>query len=168
MASYRHLSRMCVLQSIFAVEFHEGGQDEILHAILKEFAPKMSETDFAHELMNGIIQNKTKILKTIGKHAPQWPVDKIAKVDRAILEIGTFEIMFSKDVPAVVAINEAIELAKHFGDENSPRFINGVLSGIMHAHAPKKAIKPTQTTRKNSTKSKSKSILVKKSETKRK
>lgn len=138
MASYRHLARTCVMQTLFAVEFKKSGVEvdakKILDKILDEFAPKLTEKEFAHETLDGLLQHKNEIFNLIQKYAPQWPVDKIAKVDRAILEIGTYEIVFSKDVPPVVAINEAIEMAKQFGDENSSKFVNGVLSSIMKNH----------------------------------
>lgn len=131
MASYRHLARTCVVQTLFAHEFHGDDPQETLDAVLDEFAPKLTEKEFAVDTLNGIIKNSKEILETIQKYAPDWPIDKIAKVDRAILEVGAFEILFSKEVPPVVAINEAVEIAKHFGDSNSPKFINGVLSTIM-------------------------------------
>lgn len=131
MASYRHLARTCVMQTIFEIEFHGGKPHEVLERNLNEFAPKLSETEFARKTLKDIISKKDVILEIIQKFAPQWPVDKIAKVDRAILEIGVYEIVFSKEVPEIVAINEAIELAKHFSDTNSPKFINGVLSAVM-------------------------------------
>lgn len=138
MASYRHLARTCVMQTLFAVEFKKSGVEvnakKILDKILDEFAPKLTEKEFVHETLDGLLQHKNEIFNLIQKYAPQWPVDKIAKVDRAILEIGTYEIVFSHDVPPVVAINEAIEIAKQFGDENSSKFVNGVLSSIMKNH----------------------------------
>lgn len=131
MASYRHLARTCVMQTIFAIEFRGKDPSEMLTKILDEFAPKLTERDFAVATLKGILDNKKEIIKIIAKHAPQWPVEKIARIDRAILEIGVYEIVFSKEVPKVVAINEAIEIAKMFGDNNSPKFINGVLSAVM-------------------------------------
>ena len=131
MASYRHLARTCVMQTLFSVEFREDNAKELLDRILEEFAPKLTEKDFAYDTLAGVLKNQKKIIKIIQKFAPQWPVEKIARVDRAILEIGIYEIVFTEDVPPVVAINEAIEIAKHFGDDNSPKFINGVLSSVM-------------------------------------
>ena len=132
MASYRHLARTCVMQTIFAHEFHGGDHKDLLKKTLAEFAPKLTETDFAYETLEGVIKHKEKIKKTIQRFAPQWPFEKIARIDRAILEIGIYEIEYTEDIPPVVAINEAIEIAKHFGDENSPKFINGVLSSVMN------------------------------------
>ncbi|MBT7736468.1 transcription antitermination factor NusB [Candidatus Peregrinibacteria bacterium] len=131
MASYRHLARTCVMQTLFAAEFREKDADKFLVKILDEFAPKLTEREFAVETLKGVLRDQEKILKLIQEYAPQWPVEKIARIDRAILEIGVYEIAFSDGVPPVVAINEAIEIAKHFGDENSPKFINGVLSSVM-------------------------------------
>lgn len=146
MASYRHLARTCVMQTIFELEFRASDMssqkfhsqpEEVLRIILDEFAPKLTEREFAFNTLKGIIENRKEIVKIIQKFAPEWPIDKIAKVDRAILEIGVYEISFSTDVPPVVAINEAIEIAKHYGDNASPKFINGVLSSVMKAHEKK-------------------------------
>lgn len=131
MASYRHLARTCVMQTLFASDFKSQDAKSLLKQILKEFAPKLTETDFAYKTLEGVIKNDKKIRKIIQKFAPHWPVEKIARVDRAILEIGVYEVVFNNEIPPVVAINEAIEIAKHFGDENSPKFINGVLSSVM-------------------------------------
>ncbi|MFA5947763.1 MAG: transcription antitermination factor NusB [Candidatus Gracilibacteria bacterium] len=155
MASFRHLARTCVMQTIFELEFRKDKDPEtVLTRTLNEFAPKLSETLFAYDTLKGVLKHKKEILEIIQKYAPQWPIDKIAKIDRAILEIGTYEIVFSKDVPAVVAINEAIEIAKYFGDNSSPKFINGVLSSIMKGEtAPKKTNKKKNVAKKAKIKS---------------
>lgn len=145
MSSFRHLARTCVMQTLFAYDFRGENPDEFIERILNEFAPNIKDKVFARETLKGVVKHKKTILKTIEKFAPQWPLDKIAKIDRAILEIGTYEILYSKEVPPIVAINEAIEIAKHFGDDNSPKFINGVLSSIM-----KSTCKPLQTSKKKS------------------
>lgn len=151
MASYRHLARTCVMQTIFeldmAAEIIQSFPDlpktktikaslkrlpkDVLDAILKDFAPKLTEKEFAYKTLKGVLGHKKEIVKIIEKFAPEWPIEKIAPVDRAILKIGVYEIVFSKDIPPVVAINEAVEIAKHFGDNNSQKFINGVLSSVM-------------------------------------
>ena len=131
MASYRHLARTCVMQTIFSIEFHGQDPRETLERMLKEFAPKLTESEFAYSTLDGVVENKDDILKIITEFAPEWPIEKIAKVDRAILEIGVYEVIYSKDVPPIVAINEAVEIAKEFGDHSSPKFINGVLSNVM-------------------------------------
>jgi transcription antitermination protein NusB len=126
------------MQTLFAFEFRGGDPDKILDKILAEFAPKMSEVDFAKKTLEGVLKNREKILDLIKIHAPEWPVDKIANIDRAILEIGIYEIAFDSEIPHVVAINEAVEVAKHFGDTNSSKFINGVLSSVMSEFIKKK------------------------------
>jgi len=142
MASYRHLSRIAVMQTIFEYEFlspldRKGSKvakldvNKILKYNLTQVTDKISDTSFAEETLKGVISKKKKIFAIIQENAPEWPVDKIAPVDRAILEIGVFEIVYAKDIPPVVAINEAIEIAKSYGDTNSPKFINGVLSSVM-------------------------------------
>lgn len=148
MASYRHLARTCVMQTIFEMEFRTGpfssesdaeevAPQDILNSILNEFAPKLTEKDFAKTTLEGVVAFHKEILEIISKYAPEWPIDKIARIDRAILEIGVYEIAFSNEVPPVVAINEAVEIAKHFGDNNSQKFINGVLSTVMKNHHEK-------------------------------
>ena len=139
MASYRHLARTCVMQTIFELEFRFGIEGDIepeiakksLSIILQEFAPKLSEQEFAYQTLEGVLANKAEIIRIINKFAPQWPIDKIAPIDRAILEIGIYEVVFNKEIPPIVAINEAVEIAKYFGDKNSQKFINGVLSSVM-------------------------------------
>lgn len=130
MSSSRHLGRMLVMQTLFAHEFHGGDPEALLEYIAGEFEGKISDLSFAYELLNGTLSHLPEIRVLIKKHAPEWPVSKIAGIDRAILEISIFEMMYSKDVPAIVAMDEAIELAKSFGNENSQKFINGVLNAI--------------------------------------
>jgi transcription antitermination factor NusB len=136
------------MQTIFEMEFRTGpfssesdaeevAPQDILNSILNEFAPKLTEKDFAKTTLEGVVAFHKEILEIISKYAPEWPIDKIARIDRAILEIGVYEIAFSNEVPPVVAINEAVEIAKHFGDNNSQKFINGVLSTVMKNHHEK-------------------------------
>ncbi len=134
MASNRHLARIVVVQTLFAYEFRGGDPDEALQYTLSEYVEKLSDHTFADALLKGVLEKKKDVLRVIQEEAPEWPVDKIAPIDRAILEVGTYEIIYSKDVPPIVAINEAVEVAKNFGDTNSPKFINGVLSTIMHKY----------------------------------
>jgi N utilization substance protein B len=140
MASYRHLARIAVMQTIFELEFIENHVKElkkkrdvldILKYNINNLPKKITDISFAENTVKGIIKHKRKIKSVIEEAAPAWPIDKVAPVDRALLEIGVFEILFSKDVPPVVSINEAIEIAKVYGDTNSSKFINGVLSTVM-------------------------------------
>ncbi len=138
MASYRHLARIAVMQTLFASEFRGGDAEEILKYNLSESTDKVTDTAFPRAILRGVLEKKQEILEIIKKEAPEWPIDKIAAVDRAILEIGVYEILFSDDAPPIVAINEAVELAKSYGDTNAPKFVNGVLSTVMHKY-PKDA-----------------------------
>lgn len=135
MASYRHLIRICLMQTIFAIEFKQQDSHIVLERILKEFAPKVEDLDFAYQSIDGVMKNRQEIFDIISRYAPEWPVEKIARIDRAILEVGIYEIAFSNEVPPVVAINEAIEIAKEYGDNSSPKFVNGVLSSVMKDYA---------------------------------
>lgn len=134
MASFRHLARIAVMQTMFAYEFHDGNPAEILAYNLKENGEKLQEEDFAQKTLIGATENIERIRAVIQEFAPEWPIDKIARIDRAILEIGAYELLYAEDVPPIVAINEAIEIAKQYGDVNAPKFINGVLSGIMQKY----------------------------------
>lgn len=156
MASYRHLARIAVMQALFAYEFREGvDPQETLKHCVEEFSDKLKDTQFAEDLLQGIIVYKDEIYKIMQKEAPEWPVERIAPVDRAILGIGIYEIMYSEDVPPIVAINEGVEIAKSYGDMNSAKFINGVLSSVMHKYKPeaaKAAKKPPKKTSKKTSK----------------
>lgn len=135
MASYRHLARIAVMQTIFAFEFRPGVDAQtMLNYAAGEFGEKLKDLEFAKALLTGVLKERESVLKVLQEEAPEWPIERIAPVDRAILEIGIYEIMFSKDVPPVVAINEAVEVAKGYGDTNSGKFVNGVLSTVMHKY----------------------------------
>src|SRR3989344_8696313 len=131
----RHLARSVAMQSLFEWDFN-GRKDanigKILEANLKEFAPGIEDSKFTKELVEGVLANREKINSIIEKAAPEWPLEQVAMVDRNVLRIGLFELLFGsrKEVPPKVAINEAIELAKTFGSESSGRFANGVLGTI--------------------------------------
>jgi N utilization substance protein B len=133
-ASYRHLARIAVMQALFAYEFRGGDADEILKYNAHEFADKLKELDFAESLLHGVLEKKDEIVLIVEEEAPEWPFDKISPVDRAVLQIGIYEVLYSQDVPAIVAINEAVEIAKSYGDVNSPKFVNGVLSTVMRKY----------------------------------
>jgi len=130
----RHLSRSIAMQSLFEWDFYGGKEKlgDILDRNLQEFGPGLENTDFAGKLTAGILKRKKEIDKIIEKAAPDWPIPQIAPVDRNVLRVGIYELLFGnhKEVPPKVAINESIELAKTFGGEASGRFINGVLGTI--------------------------------------
>ncbi|HVU06804.1 MAG TPA: transcription antitermination factor NusB [Candidatus Paceibacterota bacterium] len=131
----RHLARSVVLQSLFEWDFRDKSDAILSDAISRdaaEFAPGNSDVSFMQELGKGVISKRSEIDTIITKAAPDWPLDKISIVDRNVLRIGLFELLFAdrEEVPAKVAINEAIELAKSFGGENSGKFVNGVLGSV--------------------------------------
>jgi transcription antitermination protein NusB len=133
MASWRHLSRVVVMQSFFEYEARGGDLVEILSYNLSEYGEKITDHEFAESLMAKIEKNYARIRELIKIHAPEWPVDRMDPVERAILVVGICELIDpEKDVPINVAINESIELAKTYGDENSGKFINGVLNAVAH------------------------------------
>jgi len=131
----RHLSRSIAMQSLYEWDF--SGRDnaklnEIVERNIKEFGPGIDSSEFILRLVKGVVDHLQKIDKIIEKSAPEWPIDQITIVDRNILRLGLYELLFGdrKEVPPKVAINEAIELAKNFGGESSGKFINGVLGTI--------------------------------------
>lgn len=131
----RHLSRSVVLQTLFEWDFNGKNTihaNEVLERNSQEFAPGASDEEFMKRLLKGVLDKQEEIEKIIEKAAPDWPVDKISPVDRNVLRMGLFELLFAsrEEVPAKVAINEAIELAKSFGGETSGKFVNGVLGAV--------------------------------------
>jgi N utilization substance protein B len=131
----RHLSRSIVLQSLFEWDFrgkNDSNIGEIVERDTNEFAPGLSDFSFIKNLTEGIVKKSHVIDSIIEKAAPEWPIERISVVDRNILRIGLFELLFSdkSDVPPKVAINESIELAKTFGGETSGKFVNGVLGAV--------------------------------------
>lgn len=131
----RHLSRSIVLQSLFEWDsrgHHDADREEIITRNVKEFAPGLGDISFVQTLIDGIMAKREDIDNIIVKAAPDWPIDKISPIDRNVLRIGLYELLFSsrEEVPAKVAINEAIELAKTFGGDTSGRFVNGVLGAV--------------------------------------
>ena len=122
------------MQSLYEWDFSDRKKslDDILERNIKEFGPGLEDTDFIKQLAKGIEQEAEKIDKILEKAAPDWPLEQINIVDRNVLRIGMYELIYSDkdEVPPKVAINEAIELAKMFGGEASGRFVNGVLGTI--------------------------------------
>ena len=131
----RHLSRSVVLQTLFEWDFRSLPADSARDALRRnvaEFAPAAGDLPFMEALLTGAIGRKTDLDLVITKAAPEWPLERIAPIDRNVLRLGLYELLFADRaaVPAKVAINEAIELAKSFGGENSGRFVNGVLGAV--------------------------------------
>jgi N utilization substance protein B len=133
--SSRHLCRSIAMQSLYEWDFN-GKKQEALERIvnknIKEFGPGLEDDSFVRQLVDGVVKNISQLDGIIEKAAPEWPINQINIVDRNVLRIGLYEILYSKkeEVPPKVAINEAIELAKNFGGESSGKFINGVLGTV--------------------------------------
>lgn len=129
----RHLSRSIAMQSLYEWDFYDKKVDleKIVERNLKEFGSGLDGT-FVWELVTGVVKNLKEIDEIISKTSPQWPLNQMPIVDRNVLRLGIYELVFGdkKAVPPKVAINEAIELAKGFGGENSGKFINGVLGTV--------------------------------------
>ncbi len=131
----RHLSRSIVLQTLFEWDFNTLGTNEtvdVLNRNVAEFADNAGDIDFMKTLLLGVTAKTEDLNAIINKAAPDWPIEKISNVDRNVLRIGLYELLFANrdEVPPKVAINEAIELAKSFGGENSGKFVNGVLGAV--------------------------------------
>jgi transcription antitermination protein NusB len=145
--SNRHLLRSIAMQTLFQWDFM-GEPSAILPALIQqnteEFAPgtKDADAEFALELADGVLKHQKEIDTLIQKFAPQWPIEQITIIDRNILRLGTYELQFSQTIPAKVAINEAIELAKTFGGQASGRFINGVLGAMYKEMVHLNTLKP--------------------------
>ncbi|KKR14483.1 MAG: N utilization substance protein B-like protein [Candidatus Falkowbacteria bacterium GW2011_GWA2_39_24] len=130
----RHLSRTIAMQTLFSWDFNGKTEADLVNLLeqnFKQFAPSFDDHGFAKELVEGVMKNITEIDKYIIKYATEWPLEQITIVDRNILRLGVYELVCNPNIPAKVAINEAIEIAKAFGGEASGKFVNGVLGAIM-------------------------------------
>lgn len=131
--SNRHAARSVVMQALYERDMRSLNNDAlpaVLAALLEEFAPGTSEVEFAIALLHGVLENQKDIDALITQYAPDWPIEKILTVDRNILRMGIYELKFDPAMPAKVAINEAIEVAKTYGGQSSGKFVNGVLGAI--------------------------------------
>lgn len=147
--SRRHLSRSIILQSLYEWDFYnkKGDLIKIIERNLVEFGPGLEEeSEFIWRLVHGIVTHLAEIDVTITRVAPEWPLEKIAIIDRNILRIGLYELTYAdpNEVPPKVAINESIELAKNYGGPNSGRFINGVLGTVYKEFKEKQAESSTR------------------------
>jgi transcription antitermination protein NusB len=132
--SSRHLARSIALQSLYEWDFSGGKKDpqEVVEKNIEDAKDEIKDKEFIHSLVQGVINNVEELNKIISAAAPEWPLDKITTIDRNVLRIGLYELIYGnkEEVPPKVAINEAIELAKSFGGSSSGRFVNGVLGTV--------------------------------------
>jgi len=126
----RRKARAIALQALYEVNSVGHDVEKVLPLLLAESGLSEENAAFVRGLVNGVLQNKKKIDRHIKNFAPAWPVEQIPIVDRNILRLAIFEILLDNSVPVKVAINEAVELAKKFGSDSSPRFVNGVLGSV--------------------------------------
>ena len=131
--SNRHLSRTIAMQSLYQWDFlgmHDENISDIIAFNRQEFAPKFDDQKFVEDLVHGVMNNRADIDEVIMQFAPDWPLETLTLIDRNILRLGVYELKYVDAIPAKVAINEAIELAKGFGGQSSGRFVNGVLGAV--------------------------------------
>ena len=138
----RHLSRTIAMQALFAWDFNKkldnSELDKTIEQNFNQFAPNFDDHGFVTDLVKGVATNLETIDNYIVKYATEWPLDQITAVDRNVLRVGIYELVFDENIPAKVAINEAIEIAKAFGSDASGKFVNGVLGAIYKELPPKK------------------------------
>jgi N utilization substance protein B len=143
MASNRHLGRIIALQTLYEQDFRRECNDKtfklkaVLERNISRYKEMVDDRDFIVVLVNGIDASQAELDKLLQPIAPDWPIDQIARMDRIVLRMGAYELLNGKDVPPKVVINEAVELAKGFGGENSSKFINGVLGTLLRQQEEK-------------------------------
>ena len=130
MPGKRRKARIAALKTLFEVDSVDHSPDHILERQLEEHSLPNDAAEFARHLVRGVMENYERLDEVIRKNAPAWPLEQVAAVDRNILRLAIYEIVIDNRVPMRAAINEAIELAKEFGGEASPKFVNGVLGSV--------------------------------------
>ena len=137
MASNRHLGRIIALQTLYEVEMRQDAADtdldinEILQRNIVRYKEMLEDVAFIQQLVDGVTSQAAELDAKLQPVAPEWPIDQIARMDRIVLRIGLYELENEADVPPKVVINEAVELAKAFGGDNSSKFVNGVLGTLL-------------------------------------
>lgn len=138
----RRQARALALQALYEVDSANHSIDMVLDYLIENENLGDDGALFARTLVQGVMNYHDQLDRAIAQHAPEWPVDQLAIVDRNILRIALYELQYSQDVPIKVAINEAIELAKMFGSDTAPRFVNGVLGAFLLKH-PAAELRPS-------------------------
>lgn len=154
MASNRHLGRIIALQTLYEQEFRLDCQDEtfeldvVLKRNISRYEAMVDDREFIVELVHGVDKKREELNAILQPVAPEWPLDQIARMDRVILHIGAYELLYGSDVPPKVVINEAVELSKGFGGENSSKFVNGVLGTVLRNKDGEAATEPKKKAKK--------------------
>ena len=130
MVGVRRKARGLALQALYELDSTRHEPEEVVNYLLEEGELLEENANFTRELVIGVLENKEKIDETIQRFAPAWPIAQLSAIDRNILRLAIFEVLFDNRVPVGVAINEAVELAKKFGSYNSSKFVNGVLGSV--------------------------------------
>jgi N utilization substance protein B len=130
MAATRHKARTLALQALYEIDSVGREPETVIERSLALAEMTGDNADFVREVVNGTVKNKTEIDQQIKALAPAWPIEQLAIIDRSILRLAIFEILYDNKVPVKAAVNEAVELAKTFGSESSSKFINGVLGAV--------------------------------------
>lgn len=138
----RRSSRELALKFLYQSEFNEGHSEELLSQFIDQVASKDGVGDYMRELVVAVFSHRDEIDSAIQKYSEHWALDRMAVIDRNILRMGVCELVYIDNVPPKVAINEAVEIAKKFGNEDSPDFINGVLDHIFKDRGISSAINP--------------------------
>jgi N utilization substance protein B len=128
--SDRRRARVIALQALYELDATSHDPETVLRRRLEEDAPSAHTAAYAAHLVHGVRANQSAIDEQIARAAPAWPLEQMSRVDKCILRLAIYEMLFEKDLPTRVAINEAVELAKLFGHETAPKFVNGVLGSI--------------------------------------
>lgn len=150
MASNRHLGRIVALQTLYEQDFRlecadqDVSLDIILGRNIERYRETIEDKDFIVNLVQGVAAKQADLDEVLQPLAPEWPIQQISRIDRSILRIGLYELLYEKDIPPKVVINEAVELAKAFGGENSSKFINGVLGTAFRNKEEQKSLKKTK------------------------
>ena len=133
----RRSSRELALKFLYQHELNEGDVDEQMGRFLEQLPSPNEVKEFAVELVQSVLQQKSEIDKVLEKYSDNWVLDRMTVIDRNILRIGTCELLYNPSTPPKVAINEAVEIAKKYGNENSPEFINGILDKVYKENVQK-------------------------------
>lgn len=153
MASNRHLGRIIALQTLYEQDFRQECDDKsfeltsVLKRNIARYEAMVDDRKFIEQLVRGVNEKQAELDAILQPIAPEWPIDQIARMDRIVLRIGTYELLHDTDVPPKVVINEAVELAKGFGGDNSSKFINGVLGTVLRQKEESSDAKPKKATK---------------------
>lgn len=139
----RRRARELAIQVLFHMEYNDGGPEEAFELVCENFdAPEWVKA-FSKDLVKGVVEHKEEVDRRIRKASKNWRLERMSRVDRSVLRLATYEIIFREDIPPKVSIDEAVELGKKFGAEDSAAFINGILDNIYNTWASEERVDKT-------------------------